>query len=91
MRLEILPQADADLEDIIAYYHAVAPEALPRILADIDRSLDRICEFPKAYSRQPGKSYRRLVTRKYRFKIVYQVFADRVEVIGIFRFQNRLS
>lgn len=91
MRLEILPQADADLEGIITYYSAVAPHPLPDILADIERSLDWICEFPRAYPRVAGRNYRRHVSRKYHFKIVYQILRGGVEIVGIFRFQNRTS
>ena len=85
MLIEYWPQADVDAEKIIGYYNAVAPEALPHVLADIDEALDRICDFPEVYPHQPGRPYRRHVTREYRFEIIYQAFPDRVEVIGIFR------
>ena len=91
MRLEYLPQADADLETIIAHFSATTPELLANVLEDIEQALDRICEFPNAYPRQPGRPYRIHVTRKYRFRVVYLVFEDRVEVLGVFRFRNRQS
>ncbi|HEY6815978.1 MAG TPA: hypothetical protein VI168_10600 [Croceibacterium sp.] len=85
MRLEVWPQADSDFEQIIAHYNALAPAELPGVLADIDRSLTWICEFPRAYPRLPGREYRRHVTSRYRFRIVYRAFSDRVEVMAIFR------
>ena len=91
MRLEHRPEADADFDEIVAHYKAIAPEALPNIIEDLDQSFDLICDFPHMYPRQPGRSYRRHVTRKYHFKIIYEVFADHVEVIGIFRYQKRES
>lgn len=84
MRLEYLPQADADLEGIITRYGSAAPHLLSGVTDDIERALDRICKFPNAYPRQPGRPYRLHVTRKYRFKIVYLVLDDVVEVIGVF-------
>jgi hypothetical protein len=47
-----------------------------------------ICEYPTLYPLQAGRSYRRHVTRRYRFKIVYDVLGDRIDVLGVFRFQN---
>lgn len=89
MRLEFRPQADADIDGIIDYYRAVAPDALPNIAADIERSLGLIREFPSIYPQQPGRTFRRHVSSKYHFKIVYEVERDRVVVLGIFRYQNR--
>lgn len=84
MWLEYLPLADADLEGIITRYGSAAPDLLPDVMDDIERALDRICKFPNAYPPQPGRPYRLHVTRKCRFKIVYLVFDDAVEVIGVF-------
>lgn len=88
-RLKFRPRADADLGEIIAYYRRVAPHALGNIAADIDDALDLIKERPETPAKVPAKSYRRYVTHRYRFKIAYRVKRDVIEILGIWRFQNR--
>ena len=89
MRLEYLPQADSDLEGIIADCNAATPDLLADVLDDIELALDRICEFPKAYPSQPGRPYRVHVTARHRFRIAYLAFDDYVEVIGVFGLRTR--
>ncbi len=84
-------RADRDIERIIAYFLRVAPEAVPSIAADIDRSLGLIEENPERHPIVAGTSYRRLVTRRYKFKIAYRVGRDVVEIVGIYRFENRAA
>lgn len=81
-------EAQADLENIIAYYEEVAPNSLPNILKDIYKSLNGLLSFPYIGQPQPA-NFRRLVSRKYHFKIAYQVEDNMITVIGIFRYQNR--
>lgn len=84
-------RADRDIEQIIAYYLRLAPEAVPGIAADIDRSLGLIEEDPERYPPVSGTPYRRLVTRRYKFKIAYRVRPDVIEIVGIYRYQNRTA
>ena len=82
-------RADRDIERILAYYLQIAPEAVPTIAADIDRSLGLIEASPERYPEIAGTAYRRLVTKRYKFKIAYRVGRDVTEIVGIYRFQNR--
>lgn len=89
MRITFRTQAEADLRSIIAYYNEVAPEALDNVLSDIYRSIDQLAHFPRLGMPVPGRSFRRTVSLKYHFRIAYQVSADHVAIIGIFRYQDR--
>lgn len=89
MRLTYLPGAREDLREIKAYFRSVAPEAVAKIRADIRASLDLVALYPFSAPEVPGESFRRRVTRRYQFKIVYEVRASEIAVIGIFRVQNR--
>ena len=84
-------RADRDIERIIAYYLRVAPEAVPAIAADIDRSLGLIEAHPERNPAIAGTAYRRLVTKRYKFKIAYRVGRDVTEIVGIYRYQNRTA
>lgn len=89
MLFTYLPGARDDLRAIKAYYREVAPHAVAGIRADIRASLDLIAAYPYIAPQVPGESFRRRVTRRYHFKIIYEVREAEIAVIGIFRFQNR--
>ena len=84
-------RADRDIEQIIAYYLRVAPEAVPAIAADVDRSLGLIEDDPERYPAVVGTPYRRLVTKRYKFKVAYRIRPTHIEIVGIYRFQNRTA
>ena len=89
--LRFRPRADADFDRIVAYFERVAPEALPKITADIERGLDLIKEHPERPALVPGRTYRRYVTPRYHFKIAYRVGRMHIDVLGIYRYQNRTA
>lgn len=82
-------EAEVDLEQILAHFGEVAPEALPNIQADIHHALSRLVEFPHLGAPVEGRPFRRLVTLRYRFKIAYLIEGDLLTVLGIFRYQDR--
>ncbi len=89
MRIIFRTEAAADLRSIIAYYEEVAPEALVNILADIHRAIDQLALFPHIGIAVSDRSFRRLVTLKYHFKVAYEVQEDMILILGIFRYQDR--
>ena len=91
MKTRFRRRAELDLQEIVAWIESVAPEAMPRILDDIYSSIDRLIDFPRSGARVPGINLRRLVTRKFHFKIAYQIDDDGVAIVGIYRFQDRDS
>lgn len=85
--------AERDLLSIIDHYNNVAPEALPNILSDIYRATNQLAFFPYSGMEVPASRFglRRIVSRQYHFKIIHHVTPDTVNIIGIFRYQNRES
>jgi plasmid stabilization system protein ParE len=85
-------EAEADLRSIIAYFEEHAPDSIGRILSDIQRAIDLLTRFPRAGMQVPERPFRRIVTRKYHFKVAYDVGDDGVIVVlGIFRYQDRVA
>lgn len=82
-------EAEHDLREILAYFEAVAPQALPIITEDIWRAIDLLRHFPAIGMQVTDSPYRRIVSRRYKFKIAYLDEDDVVTVLGIFRFQDR--
>ena len=82
-------EAEHDLRQIIAWYEDAAPESLPNITADIWRAIDLIRQFPTIGAPIEGRPLRRIVSRRYAFKIAYSDDDHAITVFGIFRFQDR--
>lgn len=82
-------EAGVDLRDIIAYYEETASASVGNILSDIYRSIDQLVHFPHLGMQVEDRTYRRIVTLKYHFKVAYEVGEDRVVIIGIFRYRDR--
>ena len=82
-------RAEEDLLALQDWFSEVAPNSVERILADIYRSIDLVRENPELAQAVPGHNYRRIVTRKYRFKVASMIKRGRIDILGIYRFQDR--
>ncbi len=82
-------EAEGDLRDVVEWYEQTAPEVIGAILADIYRAIDQLIDFPLSGPKVPGQAIRRIVTRKYRFKIAYHITDRTIAIVGIYRYQNR--
>ena len=82
-------EADTDLQSIIDWYQNIAPHMVERILADIYRSIDLLTRYPRSGMRVHVRSFRRIVTLKYHFKIAYAIEPDGIAIVGIYRHQDR--
>lgn len=89
MKVRFRRAAEADLQGIVAWFEITAPEALPRILDDIYVGIDRLIDHPRSGVKVPIAGLRRIVTRKFHFKIAYQIDGDSIVIVGIYRYQNR--
>jgi len=78
----------ADLEAIASYFDAIDPDITARIVAD-ESSLKRLKDFPLSGEEVRGTDLRRILSKRYRFIISYFVAPAQVEIVGVFRFQNR--
>ena len=83
---------DRALEDIRAiteWYDPIDPGVTEKIRIDLQRSFRLLLDFPHAGAVVANRRIRRIVTRRYHFKIAYSLRGDHIEVLGIYRFQNR--
>jgi plasmid stabilization system protein ParE len=89
MRVVFRKEALSDLQAIVAWYDDVAPQATGRVLTDIFRAIDLVARFPRAGAAVPERPFRRTVSRRYRFRIAYELSSDLIVILGIFRYQDR--
>jgi plasmid stabilization system protein ParE len=78
-----------DLRAIVEWYDHIDPGVTKKIRLDLQRSFQLLLDFPLAGTVVTKRRFRRIVTRRYHFKIAYSIRDDRIEVLGIYRFQDR--
>jgi plasmid stabilization system protein ParE len=85
MRIDYAPRAIRDLEEIGAYYRAVATPPVAAAIAErLERVIGRLALQPQSAPRvvdRPG--VRAVLVRRYPYKIFYRVRGDVVEVLHI--------
>jgi plasmid stabilization system protein ParE len=59
------------------------PTAADSILSEVARSAELIAEFPEMGRRIDGTGLRYHVTRRYRFRIVYRIAPEGVQVVDV--------
>jgi plasmid stabilization system protein ParE len=84
-------KAADDLHAIIAHYGEVAPYATSNVLSDIFRSIQQVSQFPNSGAPVPNRNFRKAVSLKYQFKIIYITSDGALFVLGVFRHQGRES
>ena len=80
-------KAADDLHAIVAHYGEVAPYATSNVLSDIYRSIQQVSLFPSSGAPVPNRNFRKAVSLKYRFKIIYIARDEVVIVLGLLRHQ----
>lgn len=88
-RIRFREEARNDLAAIQAFHDSVDPDIFTKLLTDINRSLDQLQRFPLSGMQVAGREFRRIVTRKYHFRIAYSVGEEWIDILGVFRFQDR--
>ena len=81
--------ANQDLQDIKHYYDNISEATTDRVYYDIIHAIEVLKTFPLAGRPIAGRSERRIVTSKYGFVISYIAANNSIEIVGIFRHQNR--
>ena len=89
MRVVFRKRVEADIRSIIAWFEQIALGSIQRIFCDIYRSIGFLIDSPRLGMPIEGTPFHRVVTRRYRFKIAYEVKRETILVVGIYRFQNR--
>ena len=84
MRLDYAEQAVAEVDEALAYYHAIDPLLSAKLVAEIDESIRLICAMPMAW-KSIGDGLRQCHVKVFPYVIVYALKKD---VIAIVAFAN---
>ena len=77
------------MNSIVRYYENIAPGLSTRIVADIRERIEGLRHFPRSGEWVKVADVHRVLSRRYRYKIAYRVTDRAIEIVGVFRFQNR--
>ena len=77
------------MSSIVRFYEDLAPGLSVRIVADVRERIEGLRHFPRSGERMGVSGIHRVLSRRYRYKIAYRVTDEAIEIIGVFRFQNR--
>jgi len=84
-------EAEQDLRSIFSYLakQDVSDTSADRVKADIYETLSRLSMWPESGHVVSGEPGLRTTTPKYRYTITYYVTLTNIEIVGIFKYQNR--
>ncbi|HEX9652687.1 MAG TPA: type II toxin-antitoxin system RelE/ParE family toxin [bacterium] len=81
MKFTFHPEARAELNHSVDFYEARQAKLGLEFLEELYSTIQRIIEFPKAYSKQ-SKNTRRCLTNRFPFAVIYQIRPKKVGVYG---------
>ena len=79
---EILASARAEIAEAAEFYDAADPPLGDEFVAEINDTIQRICERPYAWTALSSRT-RRCLTRRYPFAVIYQVRGNTVLVMSV--------
>ena len=79
--VELADEAEAEIEEAVAYYEAIAPALADDLLDRVERGLHRIADLPEAWPRYILGTQRYLI-RRFPYALVYRVRGGRPYVIA---------
>jgi plasmid stabilization system protein ParE len=82
LTIEIGPRALCEARAIAQWYDRRRPGYGPVFRLKFDELLDRIADHPNGYESVNAR-YRRAFVRHFPIVVVYRVWSDRVEIIGV--------
>jgi toxin ParE1/3/4 len=85
-RIHITAAAVADTETISAYLAETSPQTAERVLAQLEKGINSLADFPKRYGLAPeaathGKEVRQIVVGKYR--VLFMVILETVNILRV--------
>jgi plasmid stabilization system protein ParE len=82
LNLRVVPEAEADLADAVAWYDAHSEALGERFLAEYSRVISLILEFPEAWPLF-ADDYRAVRFHKFPYRVVYLPATDKLDVYAV--------
>ena len=88
MIVEIVPAAEAELEDAVAYYNAQRPGLGNEFAVEVDAAVRKIIGYPHAWQRVAGEA-RRCLLQRFEYGLVYKVRGDVATIYAVMHLKRR--
>ena len=82
MRIEILEEAQCELDEGVEYYNNEVEGLGDTFLQEVLHAIDRIARYPEAWH-PLSKNTRRCQTRRFPYGLIYTVLKDTVLIISV--------
>lgn len=82
MAIAFLPPAKAELSEAISYYNAESEGLGYEFAAEVKRTLERIVQYPDAWSKL-SKHTRRCRTNRFPYGVIYQVRKETLLIVAV--------
>lgn len=87
-RVELLPEAQLEIEEAIDWYLARSVRAAEGLLRELDRGFDRIRRSPSACPSFEAET-RRYILAKYPYSIIFRQSPERFEIVAVAHHKRR--
>ncbi len=82
MKVEFLDPAENELFEAIGYYNSESEGLGYELAAEVNRTIDRIIEYPNAWA-PLSKRTRRCRTNRFPYGVIYQVRGDMILIAAV--------
>ncbi len=82
MKIDLLPPAKNELTEAISYYNAQSEGLGYEFAAEVKRTLERIVQYPDAWSRLSNRT-RRCRTNRFPYGVIYQVRKETLLIVAV--------
>ena len=80
-RIELSEEAEAEIEEAVAYYEAIHPKLADDLLVRVEHGLKQVSDLPKAWPMHLLDT-RRYLIKRFPYALVYRVKNDRPYVVA---------
>ena len=82
MEIDFLPPAKSELTEAISYYNAQSEGLGYEFAAEMKRTLERILQYPDAWSKISNRT-RRCRTNRFPYGVIYQVRKETLLIVAV--------
>jgi len=82
MKVRFLRPADWELREALNYYDSQKPGLGDDFLDELQKTLERVVNFPKAHPRV-GEAIRRARTHRFPYSLLYKMYKDEIVIIAV--------